>query len=120
MRRAWHSVFVLMGYAVAIGVIVVSQNMVALAAEGSAEVRVAGTVQNQDLRRVGQVVVEVKDQEGTVVATTVSNEAGEFAVSVPSNTTYSVSAVQETYRSEYVVLMLGAEAPKPVKLPAMA
>lgn len=105
-----------MGYAVAIGVIVVSQSMVALAAEGSAEVRVTGTVQNQDLRRVGQVVVEVKDQEGTVVATTVSNEAGEFAVSVPSNTTYSVSAVQETYRSEYVVLMLGAEAPKPVTL----
>ena len=26
---------------------------------------IVGTVQNQDLRRVGQAIVEVKDQEGT-------------------------------------------------------
>ena len=30
---------------------------------------IVGTVQNQDLRRVAQVLVEVKNQEGTTVAT---------------------------------------------------
>ena len=96
MRRAWQSLCVSLGCAATVGAIVLSYGTGAWAADGPSAIRIAGTVQNQDLRRVGQVVVEVKDQEGTVVATTVSNEAGEFAVSVPSNTTYSVSAVQET------------------------
>ena len=77
---------------------------------------IRGSVQNQDLRRVGQVVVEVKDQEGTVVTTGVTNDAGEFTASVPVAGTYSVSAVQDTYRSEYVVLQIGTEAPRPVAL----
>ena len=72
--------------------------------------------QNQDLRRVGQVLVEVKDQEGTVVATAVSNDAGEFAISLPVPGTYSVSAVHDTFRSEYVVLLLGRDVPRPVTL----
>jgi hypothetical protein len=38
---------------------------------------ITGVVQNQDLRRVGQAVVEVKNQEGTLVTTGVSNDAGE-------------------------------------------
>ncbi len=70
---------------------------------------ITGSVQSQDLRRVPQVVVEVKNQEGTLVATGVSNDAGEFSIPVPQEGTYSVSAVQETYRSEYVVLKIGAE-----------
>ena len=65
---------------------------------------ITGSVQNQDLRRVGQVVVEVKDQEGTLVATAVSSDAGEFRISIPAAGTYSVSAVQDAYRSEYIVL----------------
>src|ERR1700704_1697533 len=65
---------------------------------------ITGSVQNQDLRRVGQVVVEVKNQEGTLVTTGVSNDAGEFRIPVPADGTYSVSAVQDTYRSEYIVL----------------
>ena len=60
---------------------------------------ITGSVQKQDLRRVGQVVVEVKDQEGTVVATGVSNDAGEFSILVPADGTYSVSAIQDIYRS---------------------
>ena len=72
---------------------------------------ITGSVQNQDLRRVPQVVVEVKNQEGALVATGVSNDAGEFSIQVPQEGTYSVSAVQETYRSEYVVLEIGAEKP---------
>ena len=41
---------------------------------------ITGTVQNQDLRRVPQASVEIKDQEGTVVGTAVANDAGEFSV----------------------------------------
>ena len=78
--------------------------------------KITGSVQNQDLRRVGQALVEVKDQEGKTVAQKVTNEAGEFAVTVPVEGTYSVSAVLETYRSEYVVVKIGADAPPPVRL----
>lgn len=77
---------------------------------------ITGSVQNQDLRRVGQVLVEVKNQEGDLVSSGVSDDAGEFSVSVPTRGTYSVSAAQETYRSEYVVLELGDDPPKPVTL----
>ncbi len=77
---------------------------------------IKGIVQNQDLRRVPQAVIEVKNQEGDLVSTAVSNEAGDFKISVPESGTYSVSAVQETYRSEYIVLTLGEESPKPVVL----
>lgn len=77
---------------------------------------ITGSVQNQDLRRVPQAMVEVKNQEGALVATGVSNDAGEFSIPVSQEGTYSVSAVLETYRSEYVVLKIGAERPGPVLL----
>jgi Carboxypeptidase regulatory-like domain len=77
---------------------------------------IKGVVQNQDLRRVPQAVIEVKNQEGDIISSGVSNDAGEFKVTVPEEGTYSVSAVQETYRSEYVVLALGDESLKPVTL----
>jgi len=77
---------------------------------------ITGSVQNQDLRRAGQVIVEVKDQEGTLVATGVSNDVGEFSIPVPNDGTYSVSAVQDTYRSEYIVLKVGTEMPNPITL----
>ncbi len=77
---------------------------------------IKGVVQNQDLRRVPQAVIEVKSQDGEIVSSVVSNDAGEFKISVPDGGTYSVSAVQETYRSEYIVLTLGEEPPKPVTL----
>lgn len=77
---------------------------------------IEGLVQNQDLRRVGQVVVEVKNQEGTLVTTGVSNDAGEFSIPVPADGTYSVSAVQDIFRSEYIVLKIGSEAPDPIIL----
>jgi outer membrane receptor protein involved in Fe transport len=77
---------------------------------------VTGLVQNQDLRRVPQATVEIKDQDGTIVATGVTNDAGEFAIPLPERGTYSVSAVRETYRSEYVVLVFGEEPPEPVTL----
>ncbi|MBI3356272.1 MAG: TonB-dependent receptor [Nitrospirae bacterium] len=86
------------------------------AADSKQVVTIKGTVQSQDLRRVPQVVIEVKNQEGDLVASGVSNDAGEFSISVPASGTYSVSAVQETHRSEYVVLVLVDDPPKPVTL----
>ena len=61
-------------------------------------------------------MVQVRDQEGNVVTTGVTNQAGEFTFLVPADGTYSVSAVQETYRSEYVVVKVGTEPPAPVTL----
>ena len=75
-----------------------------------------GVVQNQDLRRVPQAVIEIKNQEGDIISSGVSNDAGEFKVTLPEGGTYSVSAVQETYRSEYVVLTVGEESLKSVTL----
>ncbi|NGZ02783.1 MAG: hypothetical protein CV090_07010, partial [Nitrospira sp. WS238] len=77
---------------------------------------IRGIVQNQDLRRVSQAVIEVKNQDGDVVSSAVSDDAGEFKITVSEGGTYSVSAVQETYRSEYVVLTLGEEPTQPVTL----
>jgi hypothetical protein len=89
---------------------------ISYAADQESTKTIKGVVQNQDLRRVPQAVIEVKSQEGDMVSTGVSNDAGEFKVTVPEEGTYSVSAVQETYRSEYVVLALGEEPLKPVTL----
>ena len=75
-----------------------------------------GSVQNQDLRRVDQAIVQVRDQEGNVIAQGVTNQAGEFTVTVPQEGIYSVSAVQDTYKSEFVVVKLGAEQPAPLTL----
>jgi len=86
------------------------------AAEGQVNGIITGTVQNQDLRRAGQATVQVRDQEGNVVAQGVTNQAGEFSLTVANEGTYSVSAVQETYRSEYVVVRIGTEPPPPLSL----
>ncbi len=63
-----------------------------------------------------QATVEVKDQEGTAVGTAVANDAGEFAVDLQADGTYSVSAVQDTYRSEYAIIKVGADPVAPVTL----
>src|SRR5574337_1921458 len=73
-------------------------------------------VQNQDLRRVDQAIVQVRDQEGNVVIQGVTDQAGEFAVSVSQEGTYSISAVQGTYKSEFVVVKVGVEPGPPVSL----
>jgi hypothetical protein len=77
---------------------------------------ITGLVQGQDLRRVDQAIVQVRDQEGNVVTQGVTNQAGEFTVTVPEVGTYSVSAVQEPYKSEFVVVKIGLERPAPVAL----
>ncbi|MGQ0667918.1 MAG: TonB-dependent receptor [Nitrospiraceae bacterium] len=79
-------------------------------------VTITGTVQNTDLRRVNQAIVQVRDQEGNTVTQGVTNQAGEFSLSVPQEGTYSISAVQDTYKSEFVVVKVGKEQPAPVSL----
>ena len=56
-----------------------------------------GFVQNQDLRRVPQAVVQVRDQEGNTVVQTVTDDAGEFSVTIPQEGTVSVSGMDEAY-----------------------
>jgi hypothetical protein len=109
--RAFTVWFVMMGASVMVGIPPHVD-----AADGDPATTIKGTVQNRDLRRVPQAVIEVKDQEGNLVSSGVSDDAGEFAISVPTKGTYSVSAVQETFHSEYIVLVLGEEPPKPVTL----
>ena len=93
--------------------LIVFQQGSAVAAEPNL---ITGSVQNQDLRLVGQVLVEVKDQEGTLVTTGFSNDAGKFSLLVPAEGTYSVSAIQDSYRSEYIVLKLGMDRPNSITL----
>ena len=111
VRWVWDVMCVLLILAVAGGM-----SSVVHAQDNGQVLTIQGVVQNQDLRRVPQALVEVKNQEGEIVSSGVSNEAGEFKIAVSEGGTYSVSAVQETYRSEYVVLALGEESLKPVTL----
>jgi outer membrane receptor protein involved in Fe transport len=114
-RAGWLRAFCLWSVAMTVSG-VSTYGPLAYAEEGQPSATIMGLVQNQDLRRVAQAMIEVKDQAGSLVASGVSNAAGEFTLSVPTSGTYSVSAVQETYRSEYVVLTLGEEPVKPVTL----
>lgn len=77
---------------------------------------ITGSVQNQDLRRIPQATVQVRDQEGKIVAGSATNDAGEFSVEVPEPGTYSVSAANDTYRSEYVIVKIAKDQPMPIKL----
>jgi hypothetical protein len=111
VKRVLNATFVTIVVAVVGGMCSVLQ-----AADSDQNKTIKGVVQQQDLRRVPQAVIEVKNQEGDMVSSGVSNDAGEFRITVPESGTYSVSAVQETYRSEYVVLTLGEEPVSPVTL----
>ncbi|HEX3203369.1 MAG TPA: TonB-dependent receptor [Nitrospiraceae bacterium] len=82
---------------------------------------ITGVVQYQDLRRAGsaesnQAVVRVRDEEGTIVAEAVTNDAGEFSVLLPKDGTFSVSAEQGSLRSEYVILKGEAPPAGPIRL----
>ena len=77
---------------------------------------ITGYVQNADLRRVAQATVELRDQEGTLVTSGATTDSGAFVLVVPHDGVFSVQAVQDTYRSEHVVIKVGQEAPDPVVL----
>ena len=77
---------------------------------------ITGYVQTADLRRVGQATVELRDQEGTVVTTQATNDAGEFTLVAPQAGAFSIIAIRQTSRSEYVVIESEAALPTPVVL----
>ena len=85
-------------------------------AAAPAKQTIAGYVQNADLRRVAQATVELRDQEGTLVTSEVTTDTGEFTLGVPNDGVFSVQAVQDTYRSEHVVITVGQEEPIPIVL----
>ena len=75
-----------------------------------------GRVQSADLRRVAQVNVELRDQEGTLVTSESTNDAGEFTLIAPHDGVFSIQAIQDTYRSEHVVIEVGQAALAPIVL----
>ncbi len=77
---------------------------------------ITGYVQNADLRRVAQATVELRDQEGTLVTSGATTDSGAFVLVVPNDGVFSVQAVQDTYRTEHVVITIGRERPDPVVL----
>ncbi len=70
---------------------------------------VTGIVQSEDLSRIGQAKVELRDQEGQLIETQISNSAGEFVVSPPQPGIYSISAVQSTLSSESAIITVERE-----------
>lgn len=115
LRRTIMSSFLL----AAMGLVVpaIQQTTIAFAQkpEGGGK-SLTGTVQYQDNRRVGQATVQVRDQEGQVVAETASNDAGEFHVMIPGDGTFSLSAMQGNLKSEYVIVKGDAARTVPVTL----
>ena len=107
VRRAW----LILGIAVAL-VWGVPQSGFAAPANQT----ITGYVQNADLRRVAQATVELRDQDGTLITSGATTDAGEFILFTPRDGVFSVQAVQDTYRSEHVVIEISQEAPDPVVL----
>ena len=77
---------------------------------------ITGYVQNADLRRVAQAIVELRDPEGALVTSATTTDAGGFLLITPSDGVFSIQAIQDTYRSEHVVMTIAQEAPDPVVL----
>lgn len=70
---------------------------------------VTGVVQREDLRRIGQAKVELRNQEGQVLEKQVSDSNGTFILAPPGPGIYSVRAVQSTLSSESVVIRIDVE-----------
>ena len=77
---------------------------------------VTGTVQYEDLRRVPQAIVELRDQEGTVIDSHITNEEGEFILSPPDRGIYSIRAIQSTLSSEYFILKIETDPLMEIRL----
>ena len=67
---------------------------------------VTGLVQYEDLRRVPQATVELRDQEGTLIETQLTNEGGEFILAPPESGIYSIRATQSDLSSESTILKI--------------
>jgi len=93
---------------------IVIQNSLALALENNAKgieriMIITGVVQAGDLRRVNQATVELRDQEGALLDTQVTNEGGEFILGVPVSGIYSVRAIQSSMSSESFIVKISTE-----------
>ncbi len=77
---------------------------------------ISGYVQHEDLRRVAQGTVALRDQEGELVTSTSTNDAGEFAMVAPQAGVFAVQAIQATYRSEHLVIVVSDDVPEPLVL----
>jgi outer membrane cobalamin receptor len=67
---------------------------------------VTGLVQDEELRPTPQVTVELRDQEGTIIDTQVTNEQGKFILAPPKPGIYSVRAIQSPLSSESAILKI--------------
>ena len=77
---------------------------------------ISGYVQSADLRRGAQVTVTVRDQEGRRVASTTTNDAGEFVLVVSPAGPLFIQAFRDNSRSAAVRLAVGDTDPAPVVL----
>ncbi|MFY4727910.1 TonB-dependent receptor [Nitrospira sp. BLG_2] len=111
VRRVWPVMFGMIIMAVAWG-----PSSIVQAQNNNPIMAISGVVQNQDLRRVDQAIVQARDLEGNIVVQGVTNQAGEFTIVIPKEGTYSISAVQETYKSEFVVVKVGVDPIPPLSL----
>ncbi len=106
-RRAW----VLLGVALAL-----LWGMPLNGYAASASQTITGYVQNADLRRTAQATVELRDKEGTLVTSATTTDAGAFMLITPREGVFSIHAVQDTYKSEHVVVEISQKAPDPIVL----
>lgn len=70
---------------------------------------ITGVVQYEDLRRVPQATLHLRDQEGLLIETQVTNEGGEFIFGAPGPGIYSIRATQSSLSSESAILKIKME-----------
>jgi hypothetical protein len=67
---------------------------------------ITGVVQGEELRRVPQAKVELRDQEGSLLDTQVPNEGGEFIFGVSDSGIYSIRGLQTSLSSESFIVKI--------------
>ena len=70
---------------------------------------ITGVVQYEDLGRAPHANVQLRDQEGSLLETQVTNEAGEFIFGAPGSGIYSIRATQSTLSSESAIVKIATE-----------
>ena len=70
---------------------------------------ITGVVQYEDLRHVSQATVQLRDQEGSLLDTQVTNDGGEFIFGAPESGIYSIRAIQASLSSESAIVKITTE-----------
>jgi outer membrane receptor protein involved in Fe transport len=68
-----------------------------------------GVVQYEDFRRVSQATVELRDQDGSLLNTQVTNAGGTFIFRAPDTGIYSLRAIQSSLSSESMIVKITTE-----------